>query len=78
MNDCDDDFIVESIDECRNGIVFTTGDGVPIRVENLETQVVKEDPLELFMYLNDLGQKHGIGRIDIVENRCAIRVCVCV
>jgi argininosuccinate synthase len=30
---------------------------------------VKTDSLELFLYLNQLGRKHGIGRIDIVENR---------
>ena len=27
------------------------------------------DPLELFKACNELGRKHGIGRIDIVENR---------
>jgi argininosuccinate synthase len=29
----------------------------------------KTDSLELFLYLNTLGRKHGVGRIDIVENR---------
>ena len=28
-----------------------------------------DDPLELFSYLNDVGGKNGVGRIDIVENR---------
>ena len=28
-----------------------------------------DNPLELFLALNDLGSRHGIGRIDIVENR---------
>jgi len=27
------------------------------------------EPLDLFMTLNDLGAKHGIGRVDMVENR---------
>ena len=27
------------------------------------------DPLQLFICVNQLGRKHGIGRIDIVENR---------
>jgi argininosuccinate synthase len=27
------------------------------------------EPLDLFMALNELGAKHGIGRIDLVENR---------
>ncbi|MGE0493497.1 MAG: argininosuccinate synthase [Vulcanimicrobiota bacterium] len=44
-------------------------DGVPVRVENLEDGTIKSDPLELFMYCNELGRRHGIGRIDIVENR---------
>lgn len=30
---------------------------------------VKTKPLELFMYLNELGSKNGIGRVDMVENR---------
>jgi argininosuccinate synthase len=44
-------------------------DGIPTRVTNLEDKTSKTDPLELFMYLNELGYKHGIGRVDIVENR---------
>ena len=45
--------------------------GVPVKVEHnqLKTQHVVTDPLDLFLYLNALGRKHGIGRIDIVENR---------
>lgn len=30
---------------------------------------VKDKPLELFCYLNDVAGRNGIGRIDIVENR---------
>ncbi len=44
-------------------------DGIPIKVENKDDKRVETDPLKLFMYLNDLGAKNGIGRIDIVENR---------
>jgi argininosuccinate synthase len=44
-------------------------DAMPIKVENLDDGTVKTDPLELYLYLNELGGKHGIGRIDIVENR---------
>lgn len=29
----------------------------------------KTDPVELFMYVNKLARRQGIGRIDIVENR---------
>lgn len=44
-------------------------DGIPIRVTNLDDKTQKTDPLELFIYLNELGGKHGVGRVDIVENR---------
>jgi len=43
--------------------------GIPIKVTNLNTNESKEDPLELFLYCNSIAGKHGIGRIDIVENR---------
>ncbi len=44
-------------------------DGLPVKVTNKDDNTTKTEPLELFMYLNDLGAKNGIGRIDIVENR---------
>ncbi len=48
-------------------IVFK--DGLPIKVENLEDGTTKSDPLELYVYLNQLGSENGIGRMDMVENR---------
>lgn len=44
-------------------------DGIPVKVLNKDTGEVYTKPLELFLYLNELGAKNGIGRIDIVENR---------
>ena len=44
-------------------------DGQPVKVTNLGDGTVKESPVELFLYLNELGKSHGIGRADIVENR---------
>ncbi|NDD26728.1 MAG: argininosuccinate synthase [Proteobacteria bacterium] len=44
-------------------------DGSPVKLENLTAKKAFEEPLELFMALNDLGSRHGVGRIDIVENR---------
>lgn len=41
--------------------------GVPVAV-TLDGRTVT-DPLDSFLLLNSLGRKHGIGRIDIVENR---------
>ncbi len=44
-------------------------DGTPVKVVNKNDGTAKTDPLELFMYLNDLGAANGVGRIDMVENR---------
>jgi len=43
--------------------------GIPIKVVNLTDNKTVEGSLELFQYLNELGAKNGIGRIDLVENR---------
>lgn len=43
--------------------------GIPVKVVNIENGITKERPLDIFLYLNQIGSKHGIGRIDIVENR---------
>lgn len=43
--------------------------GLPVRVRNLTDGTEKENPLDLFLYLNEIGGKHGVGRVDIVENR---------
>ena len=50
-------------------IIITFKDGLPVKVENLNDKTVKTGPLKLFQYLNELGKKHGIGRLDMVENR---------
>uniref|UniRef100_A0A8C2KF74 Argininosuccinate synthase n=1 Tax=Cyprinus carpio TaxID=7962 RepID=A0A8C2KF74_CYPCA len=42
---------------------------VPVRVTHVKEGKSKDTPLELFCYLNEIGGKHGVGRIDIVENR---------
>ncbi|NQV08857.1 argininosuccinate synthase [Candidatus Woesearchaeota archaeon] len=42
-------------------------DGVPVKVVN--NNIIKEDPLELFTYLNKIGSENGIGVVDMVENR---------
>ena len=43
--------------------------GVPTKITNKTDGTVKTDPLEIFLYCNTIAGKHGIGRIDIVENR---------
>ncbi|EEZ97516.1 argininosuccinate synthase [Tribolium castaneum] len=42
--------------------------GLPVKVITQDAQVF-DKPLEMFTYLNQIAGKHGIGRIDIVENR---------
>ena len=44
-------------------------DAMPVEVEHLGDGTKTADPVELLAYLNALGGRHGIGRIDIVENR---------
>lgn len=48
-------------------IEFTAG--VPSKVVNKTTGVEHTDPLDSFMYLNEIAGANGVGRIDIVENR---------
>eukprot|EP00057_Strongylocentrotus_purpuratus_P025310 XP_011679784.1 PREDICTED: uncharacterized protein LOC584034 [Strongylocentrotus purpuratus] len=43
--------------------------GIPVSVTHLGDKTVKTDPLELYLYLNEIGGRQGVGRIDIVENR---------
>jgi argininosuccinate synthase len=48
-------------------IEFTKG--IPTKVINKGDGTEITDSLELMLYCNKLGGKHGVGRIDIVENR---------
>jgi argininosuccinate synthase len=43
--------------------------GIPTKITNLNDKTVKTDPLDLFLYCNEVAGRHGVGRIDIVENR---------
>ncbi|TDZ29311.1 Argininosuccinate synthase [Colletotrichum spinosum] len=43
--------------------------GVPVKVIALEADKTVTDSVEVFTLLNALGKEHGVGRIDIVENR---------
>jgi len=43
--------------------------GVPVKITNLNDGTVKTNPLEIFLYCNQIAGRHGVGRIDIVENR---------
>ncbi|MCG8608013.1 argininosuccinate synthase, partial [bacterium] len=50
-------------------IEITFQNGYPTKVTNQTDGTVMDKPLNLFLYVNELGQKHGIGRVDMVENR---------
>ncbi len=44
-------------------------DGIPQRVKNLDDGTEHTNPLEMFLYLNEVGAANAVGRIDMVENR---------
>lgn len=48
-------------------IHFRNGD--PVKVVNRNDGTTKTDPLDLFIYVNQLASTNGIGRVDMVENR---------
>ena len=50
-------------------IELTFDTGIPVRVVSLADGTEETDPLELFLYLNELAGANGIGRVDMVENR---------
>ena len=38
-------------------------------MKNLDDGTERSDPLELFLYLNELGGENSVGQLDMVENR---------
>jgi argininosuccinate synthase len=51
-------------------VSITFKNGIPVKVEVAGKGGRSETkPLRLFQYLNELGSKHGVGRLDMVENR---------
>ncbi len=44
-------------------------DAVPRRLIELDSGTENSDPLKIFLRLNEIGGRHGIGRVDMVENR---------
>ncbi|KAF9163864.1 argininosuccinate synthetase [Actinomortierella ambigua] len=50
-------------------IVIEFTKGKPTKVTNVNTKEVKTDALDIFNYLNQKARAHGVGRLDIVENR---------
>jgi argininosuccinate synthase len=48
-------------------LTITFDQGIPVKVQNKNESIT--GALEIFEYLNEIGTKHGIGRLDMVENR---------
>ena len=65
--------LMDTPDEpCRLEIDFDNGAPIAVREHDASgavTNATGEDPLALFAKLNELAGIHGVGRIDIVENR---------
>lgn len=50
-------------------VIIEFQEGIPVCVEDCASGKKIEGGLALFQYLNQIGGKHGIGRIDMVESR---------
>lgn len=59
----------EDAPEKPEHIEITFTKGIPTKVVVLSSKKEVTDPVDIFMTLNALARAHGIGRIDIVENR---------
>ncbi len=60
--------IAETPDEPANLEIHFT-DAIPVRVVDLDAGASHDRPLPLFEFLNRVGGRHGVGRVDMVENR---------
>lgn len=62
---------VDAINSCLDAeeIEISFAKGYPINVKSLKDNKIYDTPLAIIEYLNKIGGAHGIGRIDIVENR---------
>jgi len=60
---------LEDTPDRADRIVLRFKDAMPVEVEDLDNGQSVTDPVQLVGWLNDRGGRHGIGRIDIVENR---------
>lgn len=47
---------------------ITFQQGLPVMLKT-QDNIILNTPITIFTALNDLGGRHGVGRIDIVENR---------
>ena len=61
----------ERAPEQGEDITVTFEKGIPIALSFLDggSEKVVKEPLELFLAANTLARRHGVGRVDIVEDR---------
>jgi len=60
---------IANSDENESLIEIHFKNGMPTKVKNMDDGKNISGALNLFRYLNELGNRHGIGRVDMVENR---------
>jgi argininosuccinate synthase len=60
---------LEDTPDSPTDVIIHYEDAVPVRVVSVGDGVDVSDPVALFDYLNTKGGEHGIGRVDMVENR---------
>ncbi len=48
-------------------ITLEFSQGVPVKVTNDGDGTTKTGPLDVFLYLNEVGSRNGVGRLDLVE-----------
>ncbi|MEE4296970.1 MAG: argininosuccinate synthase [Wenzhouxiangella sp.] len=60
---------LEDTPDAPDRLVIRFKDACPVKVWSADGRISIEDPVEILGYLNAVGGRHGIGRIDIVENR---------
>jgi argininosuccinate synthase len=50
-------------------IVIHFKNGIPVKVINKDDGTMKDDPYDMYVYLNEIAGKNGVGLLDMVENR---------
>lgn len=60
---------IQNTPDAPANVIIEFTNGIPVSIQNIETNQKITGSLELFSYLNTLAGAHGIGRVDLVENR---------
>lgn len=60
---------LEDAPETAEIVSITFENGAPVKVTSEESGRSETTPLKMFEYMNELGARHGVGRLDMVENR---------